>query len=114
MRLFGRSKKELITWQNLVFEEPSTILHSSEFQLKEITPSIFQRHLEIANDSIKLFQTTANPEVFFLRYDTFIKECQRQYDKIVVNFIDRYWEKTNLKAVKLKTENGKQNCYKKF
>lgn len=138
MGIFGRNKKDLIRWQNLVFDKPTPFLHTTEAQLKGITPAIFQRHLEIANDSAKLFNNTANAEVFFSRYDLFIKECEflialsefvklydsnisnqlqkakGQYNQIVMDFINRAWIDTCAKAERLKTEKGKQNKYNKF
>lgn len=101
-----------------------------------------QRELEILNDSAHLIETTKNPDTFFNRYDLYmeklsllanaeitgkikvtgdslsakLKIMDNQCQKInTINaFIDRMWDDTCNKANNLKTEKGKQNCYKKF
>lgn len=101
-----------------------------------------QRELEILNDSAQLIETTKNPDTFFNRYDLYMEklsllanaeitgrikvdgeslsaklkvmnsECQKI--DTINSFIDRMWDDTCKKANSLKTETGKQNCYKKF
>ena len=135
---YKENTQRLIEWQNLIIDKPSPKLRVTEEQLKSASPAIFLRHLEITNDSAQLMDTTVNPEVFFSRYDLYVQECEylvklskfvaldytdipqklqhakEHYDDIVIEFIERLWSDTYIKAAKLKTEKGKQNRFSKF
>ena len=101
-----------------------------------------QRDMEILNDCAKLIETTVNPDTFFSRYDLYMEKLriiahaemtgkvkvtgespsrkltvintQKQKIETINAFIDRMWTDTCNKANKLKTDKGRQNCYKKF
>ena len=137
MGLFGKSKRELLEWQQLLIPNSSKLV-LSEQQLRTQTLSIVNRHIEISQDCVKLINTTNNPDTYFERFELLIEELQllsriEKYIKFstkspknnlknILNnktnstnaFIDRYWTFINAKADTLKTERGKNNQYNKF
>ncbi|HLR59649.1 MAG TPA: hypothetical protein VK094_04165 [Pseudogracilibacillus sp.] len=100
-----------------------------------------QGYLRIYNDSQKLFQTTKNPDVFFMRYDLAISNLEKLHalilktdnaikykgdsitdmiHKLKLNrenqttlFIERYFDSSKAKVLKLKTAKGMENNAKK-
>ena len=77
MGLFGRSKKELIQWQNKIIANPSKKLLMNEKELQYQTEIIAENHLRIVKESSQLCDSTINPDVFFQRYDLLIKHSQK-------------------------------------
>ena len=97
---------------------------------------------EMVTIGISIYDTKTNIvpriDIFFSRYDSYMealnflsklerfvkmegdsptekmREISDQYDSLVMEFIDRYWEDTKQKAELLKTEKGRINRYKKF
>lgn len=138
MGLFGKSKRELLEWQNLITDSPSNRLYMNEKQLKAASVIVGNRLIEIVNDSGKLIETTTNIDTFFSRYDLYLEdleklskleifvhmegkspskkllEIRQDYASTLQEFIDRYWKATLRKADNLKTQKGKQNQYQKF
>ena len=138
MGLFGKSKRELLEWQNLITDSPSNRLYMNEKQLKAASVIVGNRLIEIVNDSGKLIETTTNIDTFFSRYDLYLEdleklsklekfvhmegkspskkllEIRQDYASTLQEFIDRYWKATLRKADNLKTQKGKQNQYQKL
>lgn len=99
---------------------------------KYLTSNQVVRKLEILQDSVKILDATVNPDTFFsrlalvidklssLKVSQYIKpysdilRLETEKDSIITAFIYRYWEHTCQKANSLKTDKGKQNCYKRF
>lgn len=130
-------KDFLLEWQNLI-SEPSDKLYMNEKQLRDFSAVLGNRNIQILNNCANLMQTTTNIDIFFSRYDSYMealnflsklerfvkmegdsptekmREISDQYDSLVMEFIDRYWEDTKQKAELLKTEKGRINRYKKF
>lgn len=138
MGLFGKSKRELLEWQNLITDSSSNRLYMNEKQLKAASVMVGNRLIEIVNDSGKLIKTTTNIDTFFSRYDLYldyleklsklekfvrmegespskkILEIRQDYANTLQEFIDRYWKATLRKADNLKTQKGKEKQYQKF
>lgn len=76
MGLFGKSKKELLEWQNMVLSPPSKKLVMSEAQLRKISLPIAQNSLRILKESGQLCESTKKPDVFFSRYKLMIQHAQ--------------------------------------
>lgn len=137
MGLFGKSKKELFEWQQLIMPDaPKLVL--SEQQLRAQTPAITNRHMQIAEDCVNLINSTAKPDTYFPRYDLLISKLEllckfqkflnfsSQSPQVNLNsalknrvnntnaFIDRYWDSIVKKATTLKTDTAKKNQYSKF
>ena len=85
MGLFGKSKKELLEWQNLIVDTPVNRLLMTEKQLNIHSKPIIDNHIRILNDSVNLCNTTKKPDVFFSRYATQIEKAQLlcQFSKFV-------------------------------
>lgn len=138
MGLFGKSKKELLVWQNLILQDPPTKLIMSEKQLKQITEQQATNDLRIVQDCLKIISNTVKPDIFFSRLDL-LKEKSKHlvllepyiafsgasptaaYEEVlekeqeaIYQFICRYFSTTFEKAESLKTEKGKKNHYQKF
>lgn len=115
MGLFGKSKRELLEWQNLITDSPSNRLYMNEKQLKAASVMVGNRLIEIVNDSGKLIETTTNIDTFFSRYDLYLDdleklsklekfvhmegespsekllEIRQDYAGTLQKFVDRYW-----------------------
>ena len=76
MGLFGKSKKELIEWQNMIIDTPVNRLLMTEKQLQIHSKPIIDNHIRILNDSVQLCSTTKKPDVYFSRYDTLLEKAQ--------------------------------------
>ncbi len=137
MGLFGKSKRELLEWQQLLIPGSKKLV-LTENQLRAQTLSVVNRHIQIAQDCVELINTTNKPDTYFERFELLIEKlqllcCFEKYMKfsskspktnlqnILSNktnstnaFIDRYWNSVNTKAATLKTERGKKNQYDKF
>ena len=74
MGLFGKSKRELLEWQNLIAANPTNRLVMTENQLKAATQRVAANHLRIVKESAELCNTTKKPEVFFSRYELLVSE----------------------------------------
>lgn len=74
MGLFGKSKRELLEWQNLILANPTNRLVMTENQLKASSQSAAANHIRIVKESAELCNTTKKPEVFFSRFDLIVKE----------------------------------------
>lgn len=138
MGLFGKSKKELLVWQNLIIQDSPNRLIMPEKQLKQITEQQATNDLRIIQDCLKIISNTVKPDIFFSRLDL-LKEKSKHlvllepyitfsgssptaaYEEIlekeqeaIYQFICRYFSATFEKAESLKTEKGKKNHYQKF
>lgn len=67
--LFGKSKKELLLWQNLIICGSPNKLVMSEKQLKLATEQQATNDLRIIQDCIKIISDTVKPDIFFSRLD---------------------------------------------
>ena len=76
MGLFGKSKKDLLEWQNLILVSPVNRLVMTEKQLNVQTKPIVDNSIRILNDSAQICNTTKKPDVFFSRYESMIKQAQ--------------------------------------
>ena len=138
MGLFGKSKKELLTWQNLVFQDSPNKLIMSERQLKQLTEQQAGDDLRIIQDCIKIISDTIKPDIFFSRLELLkekskhliqlesyinfsgaspsaaFKEVIANEQQAIYQFIGRYYNATFEKAKTLKTDKGKKNQFKKF
>lgn len=77
MGLFGKSKKELLEWQNMITDRPMDRLYLTEKQLQEASYLVVQNHLRIVNDCERLINTTKKPEVFFSRFESLLEIDQK-------------------------------------
>lgn len=138
MGLFGKSKSQLLQWQNLVIENSPSKLVTNEKQLEQISYSKAQNYMKIIKDSSRIICETADPETFFSRYELLLK---RSYDLVqlsyyikfqgmnpqffyqqvqtkkqdeIKNMFVRCWDNTISKAEKLKTPSAKKNRYTKL
>ena len=133
MGMFGKSKRELLEWQNLVCS-PSNKLCMTESQLQAATIQNAQNHIRIVRESINLCKTTKKPDVFFSRFNLMVEHVQRlaqlskyikvngiesatavndvinQKPQIIRDFIDRCFDDIN----SLKTESAKVKRYQKI
>ena len=73
MGLFGKSKRELLEWQNLIVANPTNRLVMTENQLKAASQRMAANHLRILKESAELCNTTKKPDVFFSRYDLLVE-----------------------------------------
>lgn len=137
--LFGKkSKQDLLFWQKLVLKNSPNRLIMTEKQLKETTLQLAKRELEIANDCIRIINTTVKPDVFFMRLQllldaannlcTFEKyvsftgtkpsdafsQALDQYQDAIRDFLARYFWDMHVKAEGMKTDKGKLGKYQKF
>lgn len=137
MGLFGKSKKELLEWQNIIAPNTPQLMWN-EKQLKVFTQRSVEESLKVIQESMNLCNATKNPEVFFKRYDIveqqlevlsklekFVRfngdhpslklsevRCIKQAE--IAKMIERVWEDTLDKASKLKTEKGKASKINAF
>ena len=77
MGLFGKSKRELLEWQNLIAANPTNRLIMTENQLRAATERIAENDLRIINESLKICNTTKKPDVFFSRYDLIVTKGRK-------------------------------------
>lgn len=96
--------------------------------------------LKIVQDCVELVNTTANPEVFFMRYNLMLENLEKlagleragifdnspelpseaflrveaQFDAATNDFLDRSFEKAKAHANTLKTDSGKTNAIKRY
>ncbi|ENZ13224.1 hypothetical protein [Enterocloster clostridioformis] len=60
---FGKKKVDKVGWAAVVFSEPPKNPEKlSEEQLSALTTGLLMQHARIINDSVRLVQTTKNPE----------------------------------------------------
>ncbi len=138
MGLFGKSKKELLQWQQLVVENSPDKLVISEKELQRLSQIKAQNSLGIVKDSAKILCKTTDPEVFFSRYELLLnhsyylvqlskyvkfsgaspnalfQQTQAQKQTEIRNLISRCWDNAISKAEKLKTPSAKSNRYIKL
>ena len=77
MGLFGRSKKELLEWQNLLSATPSNKLVMTEKQLLMSSKQAAENHMRILGDSAQLCEKTKKPDIFFSRYNLLIEHGEQ-------------------------------------
>lgn len=75
MGLFGKSKKELLEWQNMV--SPHSQIRLNEKQLQVCSQLVIGDSLRIIQDCVSLCNTTKKPDVFFTRYDLLLEHSQK-------------------------------------
>ncbi len=138
MGLFGKSKKDLLIWQNIITNEQSKKLYMSQQQLQQFTEQQASNDLRIINDCTKIISETVKPDIFFSRMDLMkekayhllslepyiktsgasitsaVKEIEADEQKAIFQFLVRYFTFTLEKADSLKTDKGKKNQYQKF
>lgn len=138
MGFFGKSKKDLLTWQNDIMSDAPNTLIMNEKQLKETTSLQAENDIRIINDCIKIISETINPDTYFSRFNLLLEKGNHllileQYIKFsgasisdaiqeihdnkqesIRNFLSRYYENVSLKMKSLKTEKGKMNQLEKF
>lgn len=131
-------KQKLLALQNLVMTGSPNKLVMSEKEIYANANRIVQNALKVMNESADLVNNTLKPDVFFKRYNILIeygeklvqfepyvkfkgtsptntlKDIKNQRHQATLNFLERYYQNTELKATSLKTERGKQNAYQKF
>ena len=132
------NSKELLALQKLVVENSPDVLMFSEKELIEMAYFNAEGYLKIIYDSIQLVNDTANPNVFFSRYDLleenlhtlsllepYIKfksekpsdklyEFQTVRQKQIFIFLKRYFDDAKKQANKMKTDKGKFGKYEEF
>lgn len=137
MGIFGKSKKELLEWQNIIAPNTPRLMWN-EKQLKVFTQRSVEESLKVIQESMNHCNTTKKPEVFFKRYDILeqqlevlsklekfvrfngdkpsskLSEIRRIKQSEVSKMIERAWEDTLDKSSKLKTEKGKINKINAF
>lgn len=130
MGLFGRTKKELLEWQNIIAPYTPKLMWNEQ-QLKTFTQRSVEESTKMIQESMKLCNTTKKPEVFFKRYDIVqeqleiltrlekfvrfsgdkpskkLSEIKRVKNSEIDNMIDRAWNDTLEKISKLKTDSAK-------
>lgn len=132
MGLFGKSKRELLEWQNIIAPNTPKLMWN-EAQLRIFTERSVTESLKTIQESMNLCNTTKRPAVFFKRYDIILyqmdvlarlekfvrfdgdqpgeklielKNCKySEIDKM----IDRSWKDTLEKINTLKTKKAKIN-----
>ena len=133
-----KKRGELLEWQRLIMQDSPNKLILSESQLKKITIETAQRELQIANDCVKILQTSKKPDVFFSRLALFVEILSKlvsyekyikfsgaapskvfatyadDYDELIHQFLFRYFQNTVELADRMKTEKGKFNKFKNF
>jgi len=134
MGLFGKSKRELLEWQNLLTSSPSRKLVMTESQLTATSQRVAANHLKILKESAELCNKTKKPDVFFLRYKLLLehgeqliklskyvkftgtspkasqKQVIKQRSAAIRQLIDRCFEDAEL----LKTDSAKKKRYNKI
>lgn len=138
MGIFGKSKKELLVWQNTLLLDKTDKLMMNQKQLQELSDQQASNDLRIIQDCIKIIEETVNTETFFTRLEL-LKERSRHLKTLepyvkfsgasptaalneVLNdeqpaiyaLISRCYNSAFDKAEKLKTEKGKKNQYQKI
>ncbi len=138
MGLFGKSKKQLLQWQNLVSASYSNKLTLNEKELKKMSYTQAQNYMKIIKDSSRIIGETTDPETFFGRYELLLKrsydlvqlsyyikfqgmspqffyqQAQAQKQTEIKNMLVRSWDNVISKAEKLKTPSAKKNRYIKL
>lgn len=126
------SKTDLIKWQCIVMNTNQTQLVATPQQLKVASKMYIENNVRILTDSLRLVNETHNPKIFFTRVEDVLEcynnladleefyptdtspvnsllEFENYENKLVHDFIQRYWYKTVSEAEKLKTEKAKEN-----
>lgn len=133
-----KRKEELLLLQKVLVENSPDKLIYSEKQLKALANKSAKDSLRIANDCIKILQTTVKPDVFFDRlqlftwhtsnlallekYISFSGASPKEVFSVLISekqecigeFLVRYFCQVLDKADSLKTAKGKLNQYQKF
>ena len=137
MGLFGKSKKELLSWQKIISPGTNKLV-LTESQLKQQSVSRIQQSLKIIQDSLRLCNTTKKPDVFFNRWEllihhmktlaelekyvsfsgdspnTALLDFESKKYKEINNMIDRVYEEYQLKISSLKTNSAKRKNIESF
>lgn len=125
---------DLLEWQNIIQHDNSDILYMSREQLYSATIETYLPNVKrIIDDSSNLVNNTTELDVFFYRFDLFIKytselcklekfinfseplpsqqldDIFKHKDDLFNQFIDIYWQKALESANKLKTKKGREN-----
>ena len=138
MGLFGKSKAQLLQWQQLVVENSPNKLVVSEKELQQLSQIKAQNSLRIVKDSAKIINETTDPETVFSRYNlllnhsynlaqlsnyvkfsganpnSLLQQAQAQKQMEIKNMLVRCWDNAVLKAEKLQTPTSKKKRYTKL
>lgn len=138
MGLFGKSKKQLLQWQNLVVENSPNKLILSEAQLEKLSRQKAENSVRIAKDSSRIISETTDPDTFFSRFELlvqhsyqlvqlsnyikfkgiqpqfFYQQVQTQKQTEIKSMLIRSWDNAVLKAEKLQTPTAKKKRYTKL
>ena len=138
MGLFGKSKAELLRWQNVLMQDSPHRLIMTEQQLKVATFQPAQRNLQAIGDCKRLVETTTKPDVFFSRLQMLMErsrhlcilepymdftgvtptvaynEACRNYQMAIYQFLVRYYIDTLNRARAMKTTRGKLGKFRSF
>jgi hypothetical protein len=136
--MLSLNSKELLTLQKLVVEDSPNRLMFSEKELIKMAHFNAEGYLKIVYDSIELVNHTANPDVFFLRFELLeenlytlslfepyiefknekpsdrLHTIQSMKQDAIHDFLTRYFGDAKKQADKLKTDKGKLNKYERF
>lgn len=77
MGLFGKSRKELLEWQNMIIATPINRLVMTEVQLKKASYQSAENSMRIMNDSARICEKTKKPDVFFSRYALLLEHVKQ-------------------------------------
>lgn len=128
----------LLEWQNTILEEPVSKLIMTETQLDQQTRIIVKNELRIIKDCLEILETTTKPDIFFPRLELLEKKTSdlvkvekyvtfngakpsealtnlfQDKQKVINDFLIRYFCSVFDKAETMKTDKGKLNQYIKF
>lgn len=138
MGILGKSKKQLLQWQNLVVENSPNKLILNEAQLEKLSRQKAENSMRIVKDSSRIVSTTVDPDTFFSRYElltqhsyqlvllsNYIKfkgiqpqflyqQVQAQKQAEIKNILIRSWDDVVTKAEKLQIPAARKKRYEKL